>query len=81
MALLQPSGRELAALPPGPGPTGEAASLAALMTRTVRGGWPSEEPAIEERCERLRQIEAQCRGFHDAVMAAHVAYEIDAPPS
>ena len=71
--------RELAALSPGPGPTGEAASLAALMTRTVRGGWPSEEPVIEERLDRLRQIEAQCRGFHDAVMAAHVAYEIDAP--
>ena len=72
--------RELAALPPGPGPTGEAASLAALTTRAVRGRWPSDEPALEERCERLRQLEAQCRDFHDVVMAAHVQYEIDAPP-
>ena len=71
--------RELAALAPGPGPTGAAASVAALIVRTVRGRWPSGEPALEERCERLRQIEAQCRGFHDAVMAAHVQYEIDAP--
>ena len=71
--------RELAALAPGPGPTGAAASVAALIAKVVRGGWPSGEPALEERCERLRQIEAQCRGLHDAVMAAHVRYEIDAP--
>lgn len=71
--------RELAALAPGPGPSGEAASLSALMIRTVRGRWPSEPLVLEERCERLRQLEAQCRGFHDAVMATHVRYEIDAP--
>ena len=73
--------RELAALAPGPGPTGAAASVAALIARTVRGRWPSGEPALQERCERLRQIEAQCRDLHDAVMAAHVQYEIDAPTS
>ncbi len=71
--------RELAALAPGPGPIGEAASLAASITKTVRGRWPTGEPALEERCVRLREIEAQCRDFHDAVMAAHVRYEIDAP--
>ena len=72
--------RELAALAPGPGPVGEAASLAALMTRTVRGRWPSEGPALEERSDRLRQLAIHCRRFHDLVMAAHVQYEIDAPP-
>ena len=51
----------------------------ALMIRTVRGRWPSEPLVLEERCERLRQLEAQCRGFHDAVMATHVRYKIDAP--
>ena len=71
--------RELAALAPGPGPSGEAASLSALMTRTVRGRRPSKPLVLEERCERLRQLEAQCRSFHDAVMATHVRYEIDAP--
>ena len=49
------------------------------MTRTVRGRWASEGPAFEERCDRLRQLEAHCRRFHDLVMAAHVEYEIDAP--
>jgi len=72
--------RELAALAPGPGPAGEAASLAALMTRTVGGRWPPEGPALDERCDRLRQLAAHCRRFHDLVMAAHVQYEIDAPP-
>ena len=71
--------RELVALAPGPGPIGEAASLAARMTRTVRGGWPSGEPALEARRDRFRQIESQCRDFHDLVMAAHVSYQIDAP--
>ena len=70
--------RELAALAPGPGPIGEAASLAAQMTRIARGRWPSEGPALEERCERLWQLETHCRRFHDLVMAAHVHYEIDA---
>ncbi len=73
------AGRELTALAPGPGPTGEAASLAALITRAVRGPWPTGEHVLDERCERLRQIETRCRAFHAAVMAAHVQYEIDAP--
>ena len=73
--------RELAELAPGPGATGAAASVAALIARNVRGRWPSGEPALQERCERLRQIEAQCRDLHDAVMAAHVQYDIDAPAS
>ena len=69
--------RELAALAPGPGPTGEAWSLAARITGAVRSGWPSEEPALDDRRERLRQIETWCRDFHGVLMAAQVRYDVD----
>ncbi len=78
-SALDAAARELAALAPGPGPTGEALSLAAQMTRTVSSRWPSEGPALEDWRDRLRQLETQCRRFHDLVMAAHVQYAIDAP--
>ena len=71
--------RELAALAPGPGPTGEAARLAAQITETVRSGWPSEGDTLENRRDRLRQIDTQCRGFHDLVMAAHVRFDAGDP--
>ncbi len=71
--------REMGALAPGAGPVGDALRLGAQMTTTVRRRWPSDEPALEERCDRLREIEAQCRRFHDLMMAAQVQYEIDVP--
>ena len=78
-SAAEAAARELRALAPAPGRADGAASLAAQMTETLRSRQPPDLPPPAESSDRLRLIEAQCRAFHDLVMAEHVRYPVDEP--
>ena len=69
----------LGAVALGPGPSGAARRCAADLAATVHQPW-ADAPSLDERADRLRRMDGECRGLHDLVMAAHVGYDADGAP-
>ena len=63
----------------GPGPIAEARQLAHDLAATTRRRWP-RQPTLDDRADRLRHMQRECRALHDLVYAAYIGYEAEGAP-
>ena len=75
---LDSADAELAAISPGPDSPAAAATrrLAGRLCARIRYEWPDRE----DREELLKQVEEECRRFHDLVAGAYVDYAVEDLP-
>ena len=76
---LERAAAELDAAALGPGPTAEARQLANDLAATAQRRWP-DRPGLDERAQRLRRLQQECRALHDLVLAAYVGYDVAGAP-
>ena len=76
---LEMAAAELDAAALGPGPTAEARQMANDLSAATRRRW-STRPTLDDRADRLRDLQRDCRALHDLVFAAYVGYDVRGAP-